>query len=227
MPRPSLVVFDLGGVLVRLPRSWADACRLAGLDRRGEADDPVDWSRREPLVVAYETGRLDRDGFSTALSAAMAGLYAPDEVARVLDAWLVEEFEGVGGVLDALDAHDVPTAILSNTNEDHWRAMFPPPGSPTRFPALRRVRHAVASHRIGARKPDAASYRSVERAAGASGDGVLFFDDLESNVQGARAHGWTAHRVDPHADPARQMLDVLARSGVGRPLRNSAGAGGV
>lgn len=214
MDRPGLVVFDLGGVLVRIAWSWAEACRAAGIDPTGR-EDPIPRADRDALVAAHETGALDRRAFVEGLSAASGRRFHPDEVARVHDAWLLGEYAGVASVFDALDAAGVPTAVLSNTNAAHWEHMFHAPLAPSRYPALRRVRHPVASHLIGARKPDPAAFRAVEEAAGVRGARVVFFDDLEVNVAGARRAGWTAHVIDPHADPAAQMLGFLTRGGRG------------
>ncbi len=67
-PRPELVVFDLGGVLVRIARSWAEACANAGVDLRGDADAASTWAAREPYIVAHETGRIGREAFNDPLS---------------------------------------------------------------------------------------------------------------------------------------------------------------
>lgn len=209
MRRPDLVVFDLGGVLVRIARTWADACLAAGVDPTGR-EDPLSPAQRDPWVDAYERGALARPAFVDGLVAATGGRYAADEVVRVHDAWLLHEYPGVGALLDALDVAAVPTAVLSNTNEAHWAAMFPGPAGPARFPSLARIHHPVASHRVGARKPEPAAFRAVEAVTGRRGPGVVFFDDLPVNVEGARRAGWTAHLVDPDGDPAAQVLAALA-----------------
>ncbi|MFO0931706.1 MAG: HAD-IA family hydrolase [Planctomycetota bacterium] len=206
-PAPSLVVFDLGGVLVRIARTWAEASRAAGVDPSGR-EDPLPPHAREPWVHAYETGAIDRAAFVDGLVRAMDGAYAPDEVVRIHDAWLFGEYAGLDRLFDALDGAGLETAVLSNTNEAHWARMFPA-GGPWAFPSLRRVRHPHASHLLRARKPDAASFRAVEDATGRRGEGVVFFDDLPDNVRGARRAGWTAHLVDPAGDPAAQMLARL------------------
>lgn len=207
-PSPSLVVFDLGGVLVRIARTWAEASRAAGVDSTGR-DDPLTPAAREPWVHAYETGAIDRTAFVDGLVRAMGGAYAPDEVVRIHDAWLFGEYAGLGRLFDALDRAGLETAVLSNTNEAHWARMFPAGAGPSAFPSLRRVRHPHASHLLRARKPDDASFRAVEAATGRRGEDVVFFDDLPDNVRGARRAGWTAHLVDPAGDPAAQMLARL------------------
>lgn len=205
---PSLVVFDLGGVLVRIARTWAEASRAAGIDPSGR-EDPLTPAAREPWVHAYETGAVDRAAFVDGLVRAMDGAYSPDEVVRIHDAWLLGEYAGLDHLFDALDGAGVETAVLSNTNESHWRRMFPADAGPWAFPSLRRVGHPHASHVLRARKPDLASFRGVEAATGRRGAGVVFFDDLPDNVRGARLAGWTAHLVDPAGDPAAQMLARL------------------
>lgn len=209
LPPPSLVVFDLGGVLVRIARSWAEACTAAGLDLRGEPDAAATWAAREPHIVAYETGRIERAAFCERLAHATGSLYTAEEVGRVHDAWLLGEYAGLAAVFDVLDRADVPTAVLSNTNASHWEVQFPAAGPSPRFPTLGRVRHPHASHLLGARKPEPASFAALEAATGRPRR-VLFFDDLESNVAGARAAGWDAVRIDPLANPSAQLLAALA-----------------
>ena len=79
------------------------------------------------------------------------------------------------------------------------------------WPALAPVHHLLASHLIGAVKPDAQAYRAVEEAAGVRGESILFFDDMPENVAGARAVGWQAALVDPRGAPAQQVRSVVAR----------------
>lgn len=216
-PRPDLVVFDLGGVLVRIARSWAEACKAAGLDLRGDPDDPATWAAREPHVVAYETGRIGREQFCERLSAASGSLYTPHEVGLVHDAWLFEEFAGLASVFDALEGAGIPTAILSNTNASHWDVQFSTSsGLPPRFPTLTRVHHPHASHLLGVRKPDPEAFAALEAATGRPRR-VLFFDDLDRNVAGARSAGWDAVRIDPLADPPAQMRAALVARGLTRP----------
>ncbi len=206
--RPALVVFDLGGVLVRIARTWVEASRAAGVDPTGR-EDPLTPEAREPWVHAYETGAIDRATFVDGLVAAMGGAYAPDEVVRIHDAWLFGEYAGLARLFDTLDGAGVRTAVLSNTNEAHWARMYPDARGPSAFPSLRRVRHPHASHVLRARKPDLAAFRAVEASTGVAGDGIVFFDDLPDNVRAARRAGWTAHLVDPAGDPPAEMLGRL------------------
>lgn len=47
---------------------------------------------------------------------------------------------------------------------------------------------------LGVRKPDLAFYHAVASAIGSPPEALLFFDDHQANVDGARAAGWQAER---------------------------------
>lgn len=52
----------------------------------------------------------------------------------------------------------------------------------------------IASHHLGVRKPSAAFFRHLMEDLGAPASQILFVDDREENVAGARAAGLRAHR---------------------------------
>jgi FMN phosphatase YigB (HAD superfamily) len=214
---PRLVVFDLGGVLVRICRSWAEACATAGVPCREGHDAPERVAARHRCVVEHEVGGLTADVYFERLSRALDGLYSAAEVGRIHHAWTIEEYAGVPALLDALEAARVETAILSNTNAAHWDRLSPPAGRAAEYPSLLRIPHRFASHLLRARKPAPEVFAHVEAATGRRGRDVLFFDDLDANVAAARAAGWRAETVDPLADPVARMLEVLSREGVPAP----------
>ena len=49
---------------------------------------------------------------------------------------------------------------------------------------------AISSADAGLRKPDAALYRRAEARLGVTGPELVFVDDVEANVEAARALGW-------------------------------------
>ena len=68
---------------------------------------------------------------------------------------------------------------------------------------------------MGSRKPDRAAFEHVAREIGVPAGRVLFFDDLEENVEGARATGMQAVLVRSPADVAEALRPWLGdhRSG--------------
>ena len=57
-----------------------------------------------------------------------------------------------------------------------------------------RFEFVLASHHLGARKPDPGFYRRLLQRLGLGPDEVLFVDDRAVNVEGAREVGLAAHR---------------------------------
>jgi FMN phosphatase YigB (HAD superfamily) len=203
-----LVCFDLGGVLLRICRSWAEGCAAAGLELRGGRDllhHPSDgWDELNDL---YQRGRMSRDEYARRFSDAIGGLYSPAEIIKVHESWILGEYEGVGDVIHHIREAGLNTAILSNTTHEHWLTL-------PRYPSLQLLDHRLASHELGLRKPEEAAYRAVEQRTGLDGRSILFFDDLEENVLAARKTGWLAERIDPFRPTAEQMMAALRGHGI-------------
>ncbi len=214
MPPLRLVCFDLGGVLVRICRSWREGCERAGLPVYGDLDTPEARAARTHWAHQYQLGRIDCGTFARGLSDAVGGRYTPEQVRAIHDAWIIAEYPGVAGLLRRLnESVGLTTAILSNTNHGHWQRLLPG-ASGGEFSSLGLVRHPHASHLLGLAKPDPAIYRVIERRTGVARGDVLFFDDLDENIAAARACGWRAEQIDHAGDTVSQIVDHLARHGV-------------
>jgi glucose-1-phosphatase len=210
-----IVCFDLGGVLIRICGSWAEACRAAGLSPP-DASSTRALDEHRSLTALLDTGRIAYDEWAAGVSKAFGGLYSPDEAKRAHDAISQEELAGALGLVDALHEAGVATACLSNTNHAHWvrlvhhDASGPRTGEPE-YPAVARLKRHFASHILGVAKPDPAIYAEFERLAEVRGDGIVFFDDRAENVDAARRRHWRAHRVDPERDPIAEVREHLRR----------------
>lgn len=203
-----LVCFDLGGVVVRICRTWAEGCAAAGLDVRAELPASKEMAAAWTNIgKAYQCGRISGDKFAQLLSDAMNGLYTPAEVHAINDAWIIEDYPGIGGLIDELHTLDYDTGVLSNTSHEHWENRL-------QTEVICRTTHRVASHLVGVMKPGTAIYEAMENACGYRGQQIIFFDDLPENIDGAHAMGWHAHRIDPTGDPATQMRTHLTAHGV-------------
>jgi putative hydrolase of the HAD superfamily len=220
-----LVVFDLGGVVVRICRSIGEAGKLVGIDVPDDLLTPEARAARKALHRDYERGLLACETFFARAAETTGGRLTPEQFRAMHLAWITGEYEGVGPLIDELHAVGLDTGVLSNTNASHWSQMQEDDGphGPL-FPSARKPRHRHASHLLGLAKPDAAIYRAfADRVAAARGAPldparIVFFDDLPENVEAARAQGWHAHRIDHTASPAQQMRRLL-REAHGVPLR--------
>lgn len=206
MTRPRLAVFDLGGVVVRICRTWDEACAAAGVSARPARDPAAHGHLLAPVVRAHQRGEIACDGYAAELAGILGGIGA-DEVRRVHDAWILGDYPGIASAIDRIHAAGLDTACLSNTNASHWDQLQ---GSE----AFRRIRTRHASHLLRLVKPDAGIYRAFERATGASPGDIVFFDDLPENVDAARGCGWSAVLVDHAGDTAAQVIGALHAAGV-------------
>ena len=97
-----LVCFDIGGVVVRICRSRTEGCAAAGVDVR----EPARWDEvkaaRLALVHRHQVGRIDGTTFAEEISALWGGLYSPAEIMGIHRAWLLDEYEGIGDLIDAV-----------------------------------------------------------------------------------------------------------------------------
>ena len=206
-----LVVFDLGRVLIRICRDWAEACQRVGIDV------PVGELGAEAHAALHETacrndvGAIDMEGFISAASPILR--LTPAQVRAMSHAYLYAPFPGGVELVEELRARGVATACLSNTNDSHWRIMNDP-AETAHFP-LHRLNYRFASHLVGVRKPDAAIYEHVERETGINPATMLFFDDMMVNVEAAMNRGWKAHWVDPRSEnPIPAIRLELIRHGL-------------
>lgn len=222
MSEIKLVCFDWGGVILRICRNWQEGCAAAGLPVRRRDESPEAQAAmaaaRAEVARRYQTGEIDSATFHSGVAAATGGLYTPDEVCRIHDAWLIAEYPGIDRVVARLvETPGVQTGLLSNTNAGHWRRHLPgPEGSRADFPTVARLKHRHGSHLLGAAKPGEEIYRLFERQSGFAGGEILFFDDLQENVETAHRIGWRAEQIDPFGDTASQIEGHLARYGVFR-----------
>ncbi|HMN40757.1 MAG TPA: HAD family phosphatase [Phycisphaerales bacterium] len=216
MTPPPLIVFDLGGVIVRICRSLKEAGERCGIDVRDEDITPDKRAERRAIHAHYERGRLTCDAFFTAIAQTTGGRYTPAQFRAMHEAWIIDEYPGVSQLIDDLHAANIPTGVLSNTNASHWAQMQPTPDpAPGRviapkFPTPSKPRHIHASHLLGLAKPDAAIYHEFARRTDFAPGSIIFFDDLADNVNAARAAGWQSHLIDHTADPAAQIRTYLA-----------------
>jgi len=207
-----IVCFDWGGVILRICRSWEQGCQLAGVPIHEQLLVPERRAQRVELAELYQRGELACDAFFQALAETTEGLLSPGQVRKIHHAWLIDEYPGVGSLIDTLNSRtDVTTAMLSNTNETHWKRQHNGPGG---FPAASRLTIRLASHELGIAKPDPAIYRAATERFGVAPSEILFFDDLPDNIEAASNAGWQAKHIDHEGDTCAQMREHLVGLGV-------------
>jgi glucose-1-phosphatase len=201
-----LVCFDVGGVLIRARGSFPETIVAAGLPLRlpePQVAACFDCPEARDVRQRYRTGQIREHEYVQALSDAIHGVYSPQEILSIRDAWLLGPHPETGALLrEVRQVPDIRLAVLSNTCLEHWPVMCG-------YPWRSCLDYAFASHELGLAKPAPEIYRTVENVTSTPPRRILFFDDLEENVAGARECGWNAVRIDPLGIPARQMRAAL------------------
>lgn len=210
---PKIVVFDWGGVILRIVRSFEEACQRISLPVYPEVAAPHLSQKRAALAQEFQKGTMSETDFYAQVAKHTAGRYTADDFQRIHDAWLIAEYPGVAQLIHDIHAASVATTgLLSNTNHRHWVRHLPRDGTPGDFPTIGLLRHKHASHLMGLAKPDIAIYRRFEELSGFKRSDILFFDDLPENIHAAHNAGWHAVQVDHRADTAAQMrMELLKR----------------
>lgn len=210
-----LIVFDLGGVIVRICRSIKEAGDRCGIVVRDEDIAPQHRAARRAIHARYERGQIECDEFFALISRTTDGRYTPEQFRAMHEAWIIDEYPGVSELIDDLHARGIATGVLSNTNHIHWtlqmQARVGARGEPLppKFPTTAKPMHRHASHLLGLAKPDPAIYHEFSRRTGFAAGSIVFFDDLLENVEAARGAGWRAHHIDHTGDTAAQMRGHL------------------
>ena len=193
---PSIVVFDLGKVLVDFDYTIA-ARKIAA-----QSDVPplalkgfIDHS---PLLIRYETGRATREEFY-------------EEVRKFCKfRGTFEQFcADFGGIFTPIDemvaAHaalrrrGVPTYLFSNTNDLAIEDIR------SKFPFYQEFDGHILSYEVGAMKPDPKIYEALEELSGKRGADIFYLDDRAENVAGGAARGWQAFQ---HLEPERSISEM-------------------
>jgi putative hydrolase of the HAD superfamily len=204
------VVFDLGGVVVRICRSWKEACARAGLPYHDITATPENIAARKAIVKRHEVGLLSDADYYAQIAGTTGGLYTPEQVRTVHHYWTIGEYLGIDKLVDDLHGAGIATGVLSNTNAHHWRLLM----MPAEYPTIARMHHVHASHLLKHAKPDAAIFHAFCEVSGHAPHRVVFFDDLADNVAGAQAAGWDAVQIDHTGDTVSQMRLHLRLRGI-------------
>ena len=207
MPR---VVFDLGGVLVKVARTWGEAATTAGY---GDLSTQVS---AQPLVnflglEQFQAGKLTLEEYAQQLAHWLElESSSSDQALQIHQGILMDVYPGTMEIVDELHRLDYPTGCLSNTNAPHWDHMT---GSGL-FPNVAQLQFPGLSHVMGMEKPHATIYRAYEELCQTPSHSIIFFDDSLANVDAAKRAGWRAHRIDPAGDTASQIRLHLADLGL-------------
>lgn len=195
-----MVLFDMGGVLVEL----APLESVFGLDGAAAEEFWPRWLSSD-AVRRFESGKGDIERFGRELVADLDLALTPEETIERFRRFPQGLFPGAVDLVASV-ADDIETGVLSNTNELHWQHQI---DAPTVQGLCDR---AFLSYQLGLVKPDAAIFEAVVDQLGCAAQSILFVDDNQINVDGARSAGLMAELAKGPSEAA----EVLVRYGATR-----------
>lgn len=176
-----LLVFDMGGVFIRY--EWNAVCRgfaqAAGVTIESfiETFHSINDSR-------YERGKLTTAELVSGLNESIGINLTEDEFNALWNASLDEDLQ-MRAVIQQL-CQQFPLYLLSNINDSNYRFLE------NKFNVSRHFKELILSHEVGYVKPEPQIYHEVLKRSGMEPHDCLFVDDLQPNVEGARAVGLNA-----------------------------------
>jgi len=199
------VLFDLGGVLVRLGGVRAMQ-RLAGI----ESDEEL-WHRWLTCrwVRSFERGMCSTDEFAAGMVADWDLATTAEEFIEQFRVWPEGLIDGAELLVEAV-ATCARVGCISNTNALHSSQV----AQMGRLMGLFEV--SFLSHELGLVKPDRELFDHVAAVLGVAAGRAVFLDDNAANVAQATAAGFVGRQVRG-VDEARLALvelGVLSGDGV-------------
>ncbi|MFG0251057.1 MAG: HAD family hydrolase [Phycisphaeraceae bacterium JB051] len=203
-----LIIFDLGRVMVDICNNWQEAASLACVKLEMADYLKAHEQISGPLLTAMETGKIDIDQFSDAVSQLVNKPAADIKAAFLM--WLKEPMPGMVDFVKQLKADGIKTACLSNTSHMHWDMMLDPASE--HYLALDEIfDYPMASHLIGIMKPDDGIYQYAQEHTGFEASQIVFFDDNQANIDKAQSLGWNATLITqdkPVIDQVKTALNM-------------------
>ncbi len=178
------LVFDLGGVLVdiefsRALTAWQPHSSLS-------AEQLAEAFRFDPAYEQHERGQISSLEYFSHLATALKLSASPEEIEAGWNAIFKGEITETR-LLVAHASQRLPCYAFTNTNDSHmrtWTALYP-----EMVASFQRI---FASHEMGMRKPEWNAFDCICESIRCAPTSVLFFDDLDENVQAAKAAGLQA-----------------------------------
>ena len=196
------LLFDMGGVVIDIDFDQAL------LTWEGFSKLPIEEIRRRFTMDAayedHERGKIDATKYFAHLRSVLELEASDIDIALGWNAIFVGEIvETVNDILSV--RNQLPCFAFTNSNPTHqaaWMAAYPT--------VVSSFHQVFVSSKLGLRKPERAAFDAISDATGTSLADMLFFDDSEENVVGARAAGLQAVHVKSPLDVKQALIEIGA-----------------
>jgi glucose-1-phosphatase len=197
-PEIDLVLFDLGGVLIRLGGGVDAMKRLAAIETAEEV-----WRRWLSCewVRSFERGTCSPGEFASGVVDDWGLSISPTAFLEQFRGWPEDLYDGARELLEKT-RRTVPIGCLSNTNALHWA------DHSAKWALDGYFDHRFLSYEVGLVKPDREIFEHVCMRLDLRPERIVFLDDNALNIDQACALGFQAYRVRGPGE-AREALEEL------------------
>lgn len=181
------LLFDLGGVVIKVDFDRAFDIWAKYSDT--SIDTLISWFSFDFSYERHERGEIETSDYFASLRSTL-GINISD--AEFLEGWTAiyaGEIPGVREILRRLK-DKVLLYALTNSNPTHQKVW-----SNDYAEILSLFSKVFVSSEMGKRKPEPEAFEAIAQTIGVPLKRILFFDDSDENVEGARAIGMQAARV--------------------------------
>ncbi|NDW18376.1 HAD family phosphatase [Dysgonomonas sp. 216] len=200
------ILFDFGGVIVGLDKQKAvDRFREIGISN---IEDYLSEFRQSGIFLDLEEGKLTKDEFYAEFRKLAGKDVSADDIDSGWMAFLTYIPEYKFQLLkDLRKKYNV--YLLSNTNPVIMGWAESEDFSPTKEPITAFFDKCFYSFKIGAAKPDKASFEAVIAGAGLKPEETLFLDDGQTNLDVAAEFGFKTYLANQDEDLRKVFADLL------------------
>ncbi|RPI06535.1 MAG: HAD family phosphatase [Ignavibacteriae bacterium] len=179
------VLFDLGNVLAFI--DFQEFWRTLGFVHPEEIAPFAGGYRSQ--TRRYETGLISTRAYLSGLESVFNNRFTAEQLEQAFASILREPVDGMAELATRV-SHTHRTALVSNTNEIHYRRSIKD------YEVLGVLHQHYLSYQLHVMKPDNRFYKQIIDGLNEHPSEMLFIDDIESNVEGARFAGMQAIRFE-------------------------------
>jgi putative hydrolase of the HAD superfamily len=197
MKKPRLLLFDLGNVLVRfVPEQFSKSLGLDDQESRNRYGEGV-----RDLTNQYESGKFSTKEYFSLLRSYFANRFDVEELEQAFRSVLTDPVPGMEELVRRATAQ-LPSALVSNTNEYHFSSVLP------RIPALKFLPKRYLSYQLGIIKPRSEFYQYIVRNEKVQPNEMLFIDDVEENLRSAEQAGMVGFQFRDAEGLEKELVDL-------------------
>ena len=175
------VAFDIGKVL--LDFDYLVLTRKMAPQTQWSEAKLNDYLNQSPLLARYESGELSSSEFFELIQRETGFMGSETEFAALFE----DIFTPIAGMIDIhrqIAQSGTPTFTFSNTNEMAVRYIA------RTYDFWKMFKGHVLSYEVGALKPEAKIYESLEQLSDLNGEEIIYLDDRSENCAAGSERGW-------------------------------------